>query len=55
MLCFHVVTHTHPPHPNRMQACGWAYGMNVFDLRRWKEHDITGVYHYWQRQVRGDE
>lgn len=32
-------------------ACGWAFGMNVFDLKRWKEVDITKIYHYWQDQV----
>lgn len=29
-------------------ACGWAYGMNVFDLKQWKIKDITGIYHRWQ-------
>nr|GEW04321.1 polygalacturonate 4-alpha-galacturonosyltransferase-like [Tanacetum cinerariifolium] len=29
-------------------ACGWAYGMNVFDLKQWKKSDITGIYHKWQ-------
>jgi len=29
-------------------ACGWAYGMNIFDLREWKKKDITGIYHKWQ-------
>ncbi|CAK9228692.1 unnamed protein product [Sphagnum troendelagicum] len=29
-------------------ACGWAYGMNVFDLKQWRKHDITGIYHRWQ-------
>ncbi|XP_002980359.2 polygalacturonate 4-alpha-galacturonosyltransferase [Selaginella moellendorffii] len=29
-------------------ACGWAYGMNVFDLKEWKRRDITGIYHKWQ-------
>jgi hypothetical protein len=33
------------------RACGWAYGMNVFDLKVWKEKDITGIYHRWQSQV----
>ncbi|GJP33145.1 hypothetical protein CLOM_g6864 [Closterium sp. NIES-68] len=32
------------------QACGWAYGMNVFDLKQWKVQDITGIYHRWQTQ-----
>ncbi|CAK9189893.1 unnamed protein product [Sphagnum troendelagicum] len=30
--------------------CAWAYGMNVFDLRAWRQADITHVYHYWQKQ-----
>ncbi|KAL8160128.1 hypothetical protein V2J09_001665 [Rumex salicifolius] len=29
-------------------ACGWAYGMNMFDLKQWKKKDITGIYHKWQ-------
>ncbi|AES64612.1 putative polygalacturonate 4-alpha-galacturonosyltransferase [Medicago truncatula] len=29
-------------------ACGWAYGMNVFDLVQWKRQKITEVYHNWQ-------
>ncbi|XP_045818034.1 probable galacturonosyltransferase 4 [Trifolium pratense] len=29
-------------------ACGWAYGMNVFDLVEWKKQNITEVYHTWQ-------
>ncbi|XP_057820154.1 polygalacturonate 4-alpha-galacturonosyltransferase isoform X1 [Cryptomeria japonica] len=29
-------------------ACGWAYGMNLFDLKEWKKRDITGIYHKWQ-------
>jgi alpha-1,4-galacturonosyltransferase len=29
-------------------ACGWAFGMNIFDLKEWKLRDITGIYHYWQ-------
>ncbi|KAE9586593.1 hypothetical protein Lal_00004384 [Lupinus albus] len=30
------------------EACGWAYGMNVFDLKEWKKQNITGIYHRWQ-------
>ncbi|XP_062161153.1 probable galacturonosyltransferase 4 isoform X2 [Alnus glutinosa] len=30
-------------------ACGWAYGMNIFDLEEWKRQNITGVYHSWQK------
>lgn len=29
-------------------ACGWAYGMNIFDLQEWKKQDVTGIYHKWQ-------
>ncbi|GAV76668.1 Glyco_transf_8 domain-containing protein [Cephalotus follicularis] len=39
------------PHISRNfnpNACGWAYGMNVFDLKEWKKKDITGIYHKWQ-------
>jgi len=32
-------------------ACGWAYGMNIFDLKEWKKRDITAVYHRWQTLV----
>ncbi|KAK3131324.1 hypothetical protein QOZ80_6BG0504960 [Eleusine coracana subsp. coracana] len=30
------------------RACGWAFGMNMFDLEEWKKQNITGIYHYWQ-------
>ncbi|KAE7995176.1 hypothetical protein FH972_000003 [Carpinus fangiana] len=30
-------------------ACGWAYGMNIFDLEEWKRQNITGLYHSWQK------
>ncbi|KAK2997750.1 hypothetical protein RJ639_026229 [Escallonia herrerae] len=30
------------------RACGWAYGMNIFDLEEWKRQNITDVYHSWQ-------
>jgi len=29
-------------------SCGWAFGMNVFDLKEWRKRDITGIYHRWQ-------
>ncbi|KAG0488925.1 hypothetical protein HPP92_007736 [Vanilla planifolia] len=32
------------------QACGWAFGVNVFDLIAWKKADITARYHYWLEQ-----
>ncbi|XP_068641416.1 probable galacturonosyltransferase 4 [Aristolochia californica] len=30
------------------RACGWAYGMNIFDLDEWRRQKITEVYHSWQ-------
>ena len=33
-------------------ACGWAFGMNIFDLKEWKRRNITGIYHRWQDMVR---
>ncbi|PIN13273.1 Polygalacturonate 4-alpha-galacturonosyltransferase [Handroanthus impetiginosus] len=30
------------------RACGWAFGMNVFDLYEWRKQKITEVYHKWQ-------
>ncbi|XP_057763746.1 probable galacturonosyltransferase 15 isoform X2 [Salvia miltiorrhiza] len=27
--------------------CGWLYGVNVFDLQRWRKSNITAVYHQW--------
>ncbi|KAL3529636.1 hypothetical protein ACH5RR_008958 [Cinchona calisaya] len=32
------------------QACGWAFGMNVFDLIAWRKANVTTRYHYWQKQ-----
>ncbi|XP_008775901.1 probable galacturonosyltransferase 4 [Phoenix dactylifera] len=29
-------------------ACGWAYGMNIFDLAEWRKQNITEIYHFWQ-------
>ncbi|XP_020103681.1 probable galacturonosyltransferase 10 [Ananas comosus] len=31
-------------------ACGWAFGMNVIDLKEWQKKNVTGIYHYWQEQ-----
>ncbi|KAH7276916.1 hypothetical protein KP509_39G026400 [Ceratopteris richardii] len=31
-------------------GCGWAFGMNVFDLTAWKSANVTSRYHYWQSQ-----
>ncbi|KAJ0966753.1 hypothetical protein J5N97_023670 [Dioscorea zingiberensis] len=30
------------------QACGWAFGMNIFDLKEWRLRNLTQTYHYWQ-------
>ncbi|KAL0398925.1 UNVERIFIED_CONTAM: putative galacturonosyltransferase 4 [Sesamum radiatum] len=30
------------------RACGWAFGMNIFDLGEWRKQNITEVYHKWQ-------
>ncbi|KAL0321027.1 UNVERIFIED_CONTAM: putative galacturonosyltransferase 4 [Sesamum radiatum] len=30
------------------RACGWAFGMNIFDLDEWRKQKITDVYHKWQ-------
>lgn len=30
--------------------CGWAFGMNVIDLKEWRRKDVTGNYHYWQEK-----
>ncbi|KAK4735478.1 hypothetical protein R3W88_009739 [Solanum pinnatisectum] len=32
------------------QACGWAFGMNVFDLIAWRKASVTARYHYWIEQ-----
>ncbi|KAL1566898.1 polygalacturonate 4-alpha-galacturonosyltransferase [Salvia divinorum] len=30
------------------RACGWAFGMNIFDLDEWRKQNITEAYHKWQ-------
>ncbi|XP_074316475.1 hexosyltransferase GAUT11-like [Silene latifolia] len=32
------------------QACGWAFGMNIFDLIAWRKANVTEHYHYWMEQ-----
>lgn len=32
------------------QTCGWAFGMNVFDLIVWRKENVTARYHQWQEQ-----
>lgn len=31
--------------------CGWLYGMNIFDLKRWRNSNITATYHKWLKLV----
>lgn len=31
--------------------CAWAYGMNVFDLRAWRNSNIRDTYHTWLKEV----
>lgn len=33
------------------ERCGWLFGMNVFDLERWRKTNITAVYHHWLKLV----
>ncbi|OWM85672.1 hypothetical protein CDL15_Pgr029095 [Punica granatum] len=35
------------------RACGWAYGMNIFDLNEWRRQNITEIYHKWQELNHG--
>ncbi|CAM0944574.1 unnamed protein product [Alopecurus aequalis] len=39
-----VIAKNFDPH-----ACGWAFGMNVFDLVEWRRQDMTKIYHSWQK------
>lgn len=32
-------------------ACTWAFGMNLFDLQQWRQHNLTGVYHKYLQRV----
>jgi alpha-1,4-galacturonosyltransferase len=32
------------------QACGWAFGVNIFDLIAWKKANATGRYNFWREQ-----
>lgn len=38
-----IISKTFDPH-----ACGWAFGMNIFDLKEWRLQNITDIYHSWQ-------
>ncbi|EES13695.1 hypothetical protein BDA96_07G112100 [Sorghum bicolor] len=39
-----IIAKSFDPH-----ACGWAFGMNVFDLAEWRRQNITQIYHSWQK------
>ncbi|KAF6174128.1 hypothetical protein GIB67_003767 [Kingdonia uniflora] len=28
-----------------VKTCTWAFGVNIFDLREWRRHDLTDIYH----------
>ncbi|XP_027349908.1 probable galacturonosyltransferase 6 isoform X2 [Abrus precatorius] len=28
-----------------VNACTWAFGMNLFDLQQWRRHNLTAIYH----------
>ncbi|KAK1264272.1 putative galacturonosyltransferase 6 [Acorus gramineus] len=28
-------------------ACTWAFGMNMFDLRKWRQRKLMDIYHKW--------
>lgn len=34
-----------------VNACTWAFGMNLFDLQQWRRHDLTAVYHKYLQMV----
>ena len=37
-----------------INACTWAFGLNLFDLQQWRKHDLTAVYHRYLRMVHQD-
>lgn len=32
-------------------SCAWMSGLNIVDLEKWREHDITGIYRRFLHQV----
>lgn len=34
-----------------VNACTWAFGMNLFDLQQWRRHNLTAVYHKYLEMV----
>ncbi|XP_047317949.1 probable galacturonosyltransferase 13 isoform X2 [Impatiens glandulifera] len=43
---------SHPLIANNLDPneCAWAYGMNIFDLRAWRETNIRDTYHAWLKE-----
>lgn len=39
-----IIANNFDPH-----ACGWAFGMNIFNLTEWSKQNITDIYHHWQK------
>ncbi|KAK3031673.1 hypothetical protein RJ639_035041 [Escallonia herrerae] len=35
-----------------VKACNWAFGMNLFDLQKWRRRNLTEVYHNYLQLVR---
>lgn len=33
------------------EECAWAYGMNIFDLKAWRNSNITDSYYQWLQLV----
>lgn len=34
-----------------INACTWAFGLNLFDLKEWRKHNLTAVYHRYLQMV----
>lgn len=34
-----------------VNACRWAFGMNLFDLQEWRRQDLTAIYHKYLQLV----
>ncbi|CAN1147168.1 Probable galacturonosyltransferase 12 [Linum perenne] len=32
------------------EECAWAYGMNIFDLKAWRNTNISDIYNHWLQQ-----
>lgn len=49
----HFFNFTNPIISSNMDEnhCGWLYGVNIFNLERWRKSNITAVYHQWLKLV----